>query len=115
MADSSPIRGLLLASAGTRLASALVAVACIWGAVLWARASQGAVLADDGSRKTIALRGAAAPGIPTGTFAEFDAPALNNRDGIVVLANVRRGRETLQALYLFSNGRLRKLIATGDA
>jgi len=30
------------------------------------------------------------------------------------VATVRRGRETLQALYLYSNGKLRKLVAEGD-
>jgi hypothetical protein len=42
--------------------------------------------------------------IPTGTFLEFDSPAINNRDEVAFVATVRRGRETLQALYLYSNG-----------
>ena len=79
-----------------------------------ARASEGIFLAADGRLKAIALSGSDAPGVQNGTFIEFDAPALNNRDQIVFVATVRRGRETLQALYLYSDGVLRKLVAGGD-
>lgn len=84
-------------------------------AVAGARSSEGVFLARDGRLEVIALSGSDAPGVPTGTFVEFDAPALNNRDEVVFVATVRRGRETLQALYLFAGGRLRKLLSTGDA
>ena len=77
-------------------------------------ASEGVFLADNGGLKTIALSGMDAPGIISGTFAEFDLPSLNNLDDVVFLATVRRGRETLPVLYLWSNGRLRKLVAAGD-
>jgi hypothetical protein len=60
------------------------------------------------------LSGNDAPGVLTGTFVEFDAPALNNRDEVAFVATVRRGRETLQVLYLYSAGKLRKLIGEGD-
>ena len=58
--------------------------------------------------------GSDAPGVIGGTFVEFDAPALNNRDEVAFVATVGTGAETFQALYLFSNGRLRKLLAEGD-
>src|SRR5258708_17583950 len=79
-----------------------------------ARASEGIFLVADGRLKVIALTGSDAPGVPNGTFMEFDAPALNNRDQIVFVGTVRRGRETLQVLYLYSDGMLRKLVAGGD-
>jgi hypothetical protein len=83
-------------------------------AVSGARASEGVFLAGDGSLKVIALSGNDAPGVPTGTFVEFDTPTLNDRDEIAFVATVRRGREMLQVLYLHSAGKLRKLIAEGD-
>src|SRR5438445_4369490 len=79
-----------------------------------ARASEGIFLAADGRLKAIALSGSDAPGVQNGTFIEFDAPALNNRDQIVFVGTVRRGREALQVLYLYSDGVLRKLVAGGD-
>ena len=72
--------------------------------VAGARATEGIFLAADGSLKAIALSGADAPGVQNGTFVEFDAPVLNNRDEIAFVGTVRRGRETLQVLYLYSGG-----------
>jgi hypothetical protein len=83
-------------------------------AVAGARATEGVFVASEGSLQVVALSGTDAPGIPTGTFLEFDSPAINNRDEVAFVATVRRGRETLQALYLYSNGKLRKLVAEGD-
>ena len=83
-------------------------------AVAGARASEGVFLAADGKLKAIALSGGDAPGVLGGTFVEFDTPAINNRDDVVFLAMVRRGRETLPAVFLHSNGKLRKLAAAGD-
>src|ERR1700739_2103522 len=83
-------------------------------AVAGAHATEGVFVASEGSLQVVALRGTDAPGIPTGTFLEFDSPAINNRDEVAFVATVRRGRETLQALYLFSNSKLRKLVAEGD-
>ena len=83
-------------------------------AVAGARASEGVFVASEGNIKVIALSGNDAPGVPTGTFVEFDAPALNNRDDVAFVATVRRGRETLQVLYLYANGKLRKLVREGD-
>jgi hypothetical protein len=79
-----------------------------------ARATEGIFLAADDRLKAIALSGADAPGVQNGTFVEFDAPVLNNRDEIAFVGTVRRGRETLQVLYLYSGGVLRKLVAGGD-
>ena len=82
--------------------------------VAGARATEGIFLASEGRLKAIALSGADAPGVRNGTFVEFDAPVLNNRDEIAFVGTVRQGRETLQALYLHSGGVLRKLVAAGD-
>ena len=79
-----------------------------------AHAGEGIFVAKDGAVKSIAVAGSDAPGVVGGTFAEFDAPALNNRDEVAFVASVRHGRETFQALYLLSNGRLRKVLAEGD-
>jgi hypothetical protein len=83
-------------------------------AVAGAHATEGVFVASAGTLQVIALSGTDAPGIPTGTFLEFDSPAINNRDEVAFVATVRRGRETLQALYLYSAGRLRKLVAEGE-
>ena len=82
--------------------------------VAGARATEGVFLASEGTIKVIALSGADAPGIATGTFIEFDTPALNNWDEVTFVATVRHGRETLEALYLYSAGKLRKLVVEGD-
>jgi hypothetical protein len=79
-----------------------------------ARASEGVFLGSEGGLKVVALSGNDAPGVPTGTFVEFDTPTLNDRDEVAFVATVRRGREMLQVLYLHSAGKLRKLIAEGD-
>jgi hypothetical protein len=87
----------------------------VFGAnVAGAHSTEGIFLAADGRLKAIALNGNDAPGVPNGTFIEFDAPVLNNRDQIAFVGTVRRGRETLQVLYLYSDGVLRKLVAGGD-
>jgi hypothetical protein len=82
--------------------------------VVKASASEGIFLASEGRLKAIALSGADAPGVRNGTFVEFDAPVLNNRDEIAFVGTVRQGRETLQVLYLYSGGVLRKLVGGGD-
>src|ERR1700686_1069177 len=83
-------------------------------AIAGARATEGIFLAADDRLKAIALSGTDAPGVRNGTFVDFDAPVLNNRDEIAFVGTVRRGRETLQVLYLYSSGVLRKLVAGGD-
>jgi hypothetical protein len=83
-------------------------------AVAGARATEGVFLASEGMLKTIALSGNDAPGVFTGTFVQFDAPTINNWDDVAFVATVRRGRDTFQALYLYSGGKLRKLVAEGE-
>src|SRR5438034_397188 len=56
----------------------------------------------------------AAPGIASGTFANLDAPALNDRGDVAFLATVRRGRETVEAIYLSSGATRSKIVAQGD-
>src|SRR5712675_3788313 len=79
-----------------------------------ARATEGIFLAAEDRLIAIAVTGMDAPSVRNGTFVEFDAPVLNNRDEIAFVGTVRRGRETLQVLYLYSDGVLRKLVAGGD-
>ena len=113
--DPVPGGGVLSEFARHPLPSLNDAGAVAFGAsVTSAQAGEGVFLAKDGKLKVIALAGSDAPGVVGGTFAEFDAPALNNREEVVFVAAVRHGRETFQALYLFGNGRLRKIIAEGD-
>jgi hypothetical protein len=78
------------------------------------QAEEGIFMVKDGVLKTIAVIGGDAPGFVRGTFVDFDTPALNNRDEVVFVATVREGRETLETLYIYSNGRLRKLLAERD-
>ena len=83
-------------------------------AITSAHAGEGIFMVKDGTLSAIAMAGRDAPGVIGGTFVDFDAPALNNRDEVVFVATVRHGRETFEALYLLSNGRLRKVLAEGD-
>jgi hypothetical protein len=83
-------------------------------AMISAHAQEGLFTVKDGRLNPIAVTGGDAPGVIGGTFAEFDSPAINNRDEVVFVATVRHGRETFQALYLLSNSRLRKLLTEGD-
>ena len=83
-------------------------------AITGGTATDGIFLAANGALKVIALTGADAPGVPNGTFVEFDAPVLNDDDQIAFIAAVRRGRDTLQALYLYRAGKLVKLVMSGD-
>jgi hypothetical protein len=64
--------------------------------------------------KAVAVVGSAAPGIASGTFANLDAPALNDRGDVAFLATVRRGRESVEAIYLASGATLNKIVAQGD-
>src|ERR1700704_345751 len=113
--DAVPGGGVLSEFARHPLPALNDAGKVVFGAsVAGARATEGVFLAADGSLKAVALSGADAPGVQNGTFVEFDAPVLNNRDEIAFVATVRRGRETLQVLYLYSGGVLRKLVAGGD-
>lgn len=83
-------------------------------AVSLAQASEGIFMAKDGKLTAIAVIGGDAPGVVNGTFAQLDTPSMNNRDEVVFVATVRHGRDTFETLYLYSNGRLRKLLAERD-
>jgi hypothetical protein len=84
-------------------------------AVAGGRTVEGIFVSAEGRRRTVAVAGGAAPGIAAGTFAGVDAPALADDGSVAFLATVRRGRETVEAIYVASAGRLRKIVAQGDA
>ena len=67
-----------------------------------------------GRLHTVALAGTAAPGIASGTFASLEAPSLNDRGDVAFLAGVRRGRESVDAIYVRAGGKLQKVVAQGD-
>jgi hypothetical protein len=79
-----------------------------------ARAVEGVFVAGPRGIRTVALAGAAAPDISSGTFANLDTPSINNRGEVAFLATVRRGRESIEAIYLQSGGKTRKVVAQGD-
>ncbi len=84
-------------------------------AVAGGKTVEGIFLAPSGRLlRGVAVAGGPAPGIPSGTFASLDAPALNDRDDVAFLATVRRGRDTIDAVYLRAGGALRKVVAQGD-
>jgi hypothetical protein len=78
------------------------------------RATEGIFLAGADGLQTIALAGDDAPGVPVGVLVGFDAPALNDNDELVFVAEVRRGRDTLDVLYFWNGQRLQRLVAEGD-
>ena len=83
-------------------------------AISGARAVEGIFVASPRRVRVVALAGATAPGIPSGTLAGVDVPAINDRGDVAYLASVRRGRESLEAIYLHAGGRTRKVVAQGD-
>ena len=83
-------------------------------AISGARAVEGIFVASPRGTRAVALAGGAAPDIPSGTLASVDAPAINDRGDVAFLATVRRGRESLEAIYLHSGGKSRKVVAQGD-
>jgi hypothetical protein len=78
------------------------------------RATEGVFLAGAGGLQAIALAGDDAPGVPAGVLVGFDAPALNDNDELAFVADVRRGRDTLDVLYFWNGRRLQRLVAEGD-
>lgn len=78
------------------------------------KAVEGIFSVSGAQRRAVALSGGPAPGIPAGTLAGLDSPALNDRGDVAFLATVRRGRESIEAVYLRSGPALRKVIAQGD-
>ena len=78
------------------------------------RATEGVFLAGDDGLQVIALAGDDAPGVPAGVLVGFNAPALNDNDELAFVANVRRGRDTLDVLYFWNGRRLQRLVAEGE-
>jgi hypothetical protein len=78
------------------------------------RATEGIFLAGANGLQAIALAGDDAPGVPAGVLVGFDAPALNDNDELAFVANVRRGRDTMDVLYFWNGRRLQRLVAEGD-
>ena len=83
-------------------------------AITGGRAVDGMFTARNGGIRPVALSGAAAPGVASGTLAGMDAPVINARGEIAFLATVRRGRESMEALLLSTRGQLQKIVAQGD-
>jgi hypothetical protein len=76
---------------------------------------EGIFLFARGRLQPVALSGGPAPGVSSGTLAGVESPALNDRGDVVFLATVRRGRESLEAVYVReASGKLRKVVAQGD-
>jgi hypothetical protein len=84
-------------------------------AVSGGKTVEGIFLATRKRFRAVAVAGSAAPGIASGTFANVDAPALNDRGAVAFLATVRRGRESVDAIYVVAGGKLAKVVAQGDA
>ncbi len=83
-------------------------------AISGAKAVEGIFVASSRGVRAVALAGGAAPDVSAGTFATLDTPAISNRGEVAFLAIVRRGRESLEAIYLQSAGKTRKVVAQGD-
>jgi hypothetical protein len=78
------------------------------------RATEGIFVAGADGLQAIALAGDDVPGVPAGVLVGFDAPALNDNDELAFVANVRRGRDMLDVLYLWNGRPLQRLVAEGD-
>jgi len=83
-------------------------------AVSKGRTVEGIFESSRGTLRAVTVAGQPAPGIPSGTFASLDFPALNDRGDVAFLATVRRGRETVEAIHLRSGGRVRKIVSQED-
>jgi hypothetical protein len=83
-------------------------------AVSKGRTVEGIFVSARGTLRAVAVAGQPAPGIPSGTFANLDFPALNDRGDVAFLATVRRGRETIEAIHLRTGGRVRKIVGQED-
>jgi hypothetical protein len=78
------------------------------------RASDAVLAWSGGKLSAIAQSGARAPGVPGAAFFDFAPPALNDAGDAAFLATLRRGRETLDGIYLSAKGQLVKVVAAGD-
>jgi hypothetical protein len=83
-------------------------------AVSKGRTVEGIFVSSRGTLRAVAVAGEPAPGIPSGTFANLDFPALNDRGDVAFLATVRRGRETVEAIHVRTGGRVRKVVSQED-
>src|SRR5919198_3202559 len=83
-------------------------------AIVGGRTVEGIFVRDARGLRPIVVTGRAAPGMASGTIAAVDAPALNDHGDLAFLASVRRGRETVEAVYTVLAGRLTKVVAQGD-
>src|SRR2546428_12837365 len=83
-------------------------------AISGARAVEGIFVASPRPVRAGALARGAPLGTPSGTFASVDAPAINDRGDVAFLATVRRGRESIEAIYLQAGGKTQKVVAQGD-
>lgn len=79
------------------------------------KASQGVFLSSKQKLRVIALSGGAAASSTGGTFTEFHVPVVNDSEDVAFLAEVKRGRDTLEGIYLNRAGILRRIAAAGDA
>lgn len=76
---------------------------------------EGIFLATKRRLQAVAIAGAPAPGISSAVFAKAETPALNDRGEVAFGATLRRGRESVEAIYLYSTTRtLRNIAAQGD-
>ena len=83
-------------------------------AIVGGRTVEGIFVRDARGLRPVVLTGRGAPGMASGTIAAVDAPALNDHGDLAFLASVRRGRETVEAVYTVIAGRLAKVVAQGD-
>jgi hypothetical protein len=83
-------------------------------AVVGGRTVEGIFVRESRGLRPIVLTGGAAAGMTFGTIAAVDAPALNDRGDVAFLVSVRRGREIVEAVYVFAGGRVTKVVAQGD-
>jgi hypothetical protein len=83
-------------------------------AVSQGKTVEGIFVSSGGKLRAVAAAGDPAPGIPSGTFANVDFPALNDRGDVAFVATVRRGRETVEAVYLRTRTGLRKVVSQED-
>lgn len=83
-------------------------------AVSKGRTVEGIFVFSRGTLRAVAVAGEPAPGISSGTFANLDFPALNDRGDVAFLATVRRGRESVEAIHVRTGGRVRKIISQED-
>ena len=83
-------------------------------AVSGGRTVEGIFIWDTGRLQAAVLSGQPVPEMSAATFATLEAPAINARGALAFLGGVRRGRESLEGVYLSEAGRLRKVVAQGD-